>query len=96
MQRTEEKQHGMIRGTVWLVAAMVSASAMMSPVAAQSAAPPAEAGGTVARFNFDPAHTHLGFSVRHMMVTNVRGKFREFDTAMSCSTVPTRLAPWSI
>lgn len=31
------------------------------------------------RFDLDPAHTHIGFSVRHMMVTNVRGRFNRFS-----------------
>ncbi len=30
------------------------------------------------RFDVDPAHTTLGFSAKHMMVTTVRGQFREF------------------
>ena len=31
------------------------------------------------RYVIDKAHTHVGFTVRHMMVTNVRGKFNKFD-----------------
>lgn len=31
------------------------------------------------RYVLDTSHTHLGFTVRHMMVTNVRGKFKEFS-----------------
>lgn len=31
------------------------------------------------QYVIDKAHTYVGFSVRHMMVTNVRGKFNEFD-----------------
>jgi polyisoprenoid-binding protein YceI len=30
---------------------------------------------TAARYTVDPAHTSVGFSVRHMMITNVRGSF---------------------
>jgi polyisoprenoid-binding protein YceI len=29
-------------------------------------------------YEIDPAHTHIGFSVRHMVVTNVKGKFSQF------------------
>jgi polyisoprenoid-binding protein YceI len=29
-------------------------------------------------WNLDPVHTHIGFSVKHMMVTTVRGQFREY------------------
>ncbi len=30
-------------------------------------------------WSLDPAHSEVGFSVKHMMVTNVRGKFTKFD-----------------
>ena len=30
-------------------------------------------------YTMDPAHSSMGFSVRHMMITNVRGGFREFS-----------------
>lgn len=29
-------------------------------------------------WNLDHVHTHIGFSVKHMMVTTVRGQFREY------------------
>lgn len=29
-------------------------------------------------WQLDPVHTHVGFSVKHMMVTTVRGQFRNF------------------
>jgi len=32
---------------------------------------------------FDPAHTSVNFSVKHMMVTTVRGQFRQFDGALN-------------
>ncbi len=31
------------------------------------------------KFRFDAGHSNIGFSVRHMMVTNVRGRFTEYD-----------------
>lgn len=31
-----------------------------------------------ARWTIDPAHSSVGFSVRHMMITNVRGEFQKF------------------
>lgn len=31
------------------------------------------------RWAIDPVHTEIGFSVRHMMVSKVRGKFTEFS-----------------
>lgn len=30
------------------------------------------------RWNVDPVHSHVGFSVRHMMVTTVKGSFTSF------------------
>jgi polyisoprenoid-binding protein YceI len=33
----------------------------------------------VDRYVIDKAHTYIGFTVRHMMVTNVKGKFNRFD-----------------
>lgn len=29
-------------------------------------------------WNFDPAHTSIGFSVRHMVISNVEGTFRDY------------------
>jgi polyisoprenoid-binding protein YceI len=34
---------------------------------------------TAARFAVDPSHTTVGFSVRHMMITNVRGRFGKVE-----------------
>ena len=33
-------------------------------------------------WNLDPVHTHIGFSVKHMMVTTVRGQFRAYRGAV--------------
>src|SRR5205085_1090067 len=30
-------------------------------------------------YNIDPAHSHVGFSVAHMVINNVKGKFNEFS-----------------
>lgn len=30
-------------------------------------------------WTFDPAHSELLFKVKHLMITNVKGEFREFD-----------------
>jgi polyisoprenoid-binding protein YceI len=29
-------------------------------------------------WQIDPLHTHVGFSIKHMMVSNVRGQFKEY------------------
>lgn len=36
-------------------------------------------GLTAGNWNIDPAHSTVGFSVRHMMVSKVRGTFKEFS-----------------
>ena len=33
----------------------------------------------MARFQLDPAHTHIGFTAKHMMVTTVRGSFSDWS-----------------
>lgn len=40
-------------------------------------------GLTPGTWNIDPAHSALGFQVRHMMVSKVRGKFDEFDATLT-------------
>lgn len=39
----------------------------------------AEVGIPTGTWTIDPAHTKVGFSVKHMGVTTVRGEFREFE-----------------
>lgn len=34
---------------------------------------------TKTKWNLDPAHSELGFKVKHMMITNVSGSFGKFD-----------------
>ena len=36
-------------------------------------------GYVAGRWNVDPLHSEVGFSVRHMMVSKVRGKFTSYD-----------------
>src|SRR5215204_458077 len=31
------------------------------------------------KWNLDPSHSHIGFKVKHLMVTNVRGEFKEYN-----------------
>ena len=33
-------------------------------------------------YNIDPAHTSIGFSVRHLGLNNVKGQFKEFAGAI--------------
>ena len=30
-------------------------------------------------YNLDSAHTNVGFSVKHLMITNVKGDFKKYD-----------------
>lgn len=42
-------------------------------------AQPASSGGAMERFEIDASHSHVGFSVRHLAITNVRGNFQRFS-----------------
>lgn len=39
-------------------------------------------------FDLDPAHTRIGFSARHMMVSKVRGRFAEFTGSITVADDP--------
>jgi polyisoprenoid-binding protein YceI len=39
-------------------------------------------------FDLDPAHTRIGFSARHMMVSKVRGRFAEFTGSITIADDP--------
>ena len=39
-------------------------------------------------WNLDPTHTHIGFTVRHMMVAKVRGSFNDFTAEISIGEDP--------
>ena len=38
---------------------------------------------TKTKWVLDPSHSELAFKVRHMMITNVKGEFRNFDAAFT-------------
>jgi polyisoprenoid-binding protein YceI len=42
-----------------------------------AAAAPALGLAQASTWNLDPAHTHASFTIRHMVITNVRGEFRK-------------------
>jgi polyisoprenoid-binding protein YceI len=39
-------------------------------------------------FDLDPAHTRIGFSARHMMVSKVRGQFADFTGSITIAEEP--------
>ncbi|PRX98457.1 YceI family protein [Allonocardiopsis opalescens] len=41
-------------------------------------------------WKIDPTHSEIGFTVRHMMVSKVRGRFREFDATLVVAEDPTQ------
>jgi polyisoprenoid-binding protein YceI len=41
------------------------------------------------RWSLDPAHTEIGFVVRHMMVSKVRGHFEKYDATIVTAPNPT-------
>jgi polyisoprenoid-binding protein YceI len=43
-------------------------------------------------FDLDPAHTRIGFSARHMMVSKVRGRFAEFTGSITVADDPMQSA----
>jgi polyisoprenoid-binding protein YceI len=43
---------------------------------------------TPGTFDLDPAHTRIGFSARHMMVSKVRGRFAEFTGSITVADDP--------
>ena len=46
-------------------------------LAAAAVVAPALALGQATPWNIDPAHTHASFTVRHLMISNVRGEFQK-------------------
>jgi polyisoprenoid-binding protein YceI len=40
------------------------------------------------RWNVDPLHSEIGFSVKHMMVSKVRGKFAKYDVELVTAENP--------
>jgi polyisoprenoid-binding protein YceI len=34
------------------------------------------------KWTIDPAHTEIGFKVKHLMIANVRGSFKEYDASI--------------
>jgi polyisoprenoid-binding protein YceI len=35
-----------------------------------------------AKWSLDPAHSEIAFKVKHLMISNVKGEFREFDASI--------------
>ncbi|MFF7973557.1 YceI family protein [Streptomyces sp. NPDC007905] len=57
--------------------------ATAAPVAGGAAVPPDPAlGSLTGEWLIDPAHSRIGFSVRHAMVTTVRGAFTEYESRL--------------
>jgi polyisoprenoid-binding protein YceI len=44
---------------------------------------PSSARAQTATWEADPAHSHLGFSVRHMMISNVKGEFTRYTVKVN-------------
>lgn len=63
----------------------------MTETATQTAATRDFQGQTIpapGTFDLDPAHTRIGFSARHMMVSKVRGQFGEFTGSITIADEP--------
>ena len=37
----------------------------------------------MANLNLDPAHSGVNFSIQHLVVSNVKGRFNEFDVILT-------------
>src|SRR5258708_24753957 len=59
------------------------------PVTATSTETPI-AGYEAATWTIDPVHSEVGFSVRHMMVSKVRGRFNTFSGEIVTAEDPTK------
>lgn len=82
----EQKTTTVVPVTTTTAAAVVSAAATMTPSAMASAAmsaavaaKPATPALPAADYTIDVGHSQVGFSVRHMMVSNVKGSFKKFS-----------------
>jgi polyisoprenoid-binding protein YceI len=45
-------------------------------------------GYVAGKWQFDPAHSEIGFTIRHMMVSKVRGKFTEYTCSITTAENP--------
>lgn len=53
-----------------------------------SAAPVEVPGWVAGTWTIDPVHTHVGFVIKHMMVSKVRGRFKEFSGTIVTAANP--------
>ena len=44
-------------------------------------------------WTIDPAHSSVGFKIRHLMIANVRGQFSEFDGTVEAAEDAPRQLP---
>jgi polyisoprenoid-binding protein YceI len=58
---------------------LISSEAFANEFAARSADNKPPAAADAGTYEIDPAHTTIGFSVRHLAINNVPGRFREFN-----------------
>jgi|SRR5271166_4676744 len=65
---------------------MLSGVITLTSVTTETAVPGYEA----ATWNIDPIHSEVGFSVRHMMVSKVRGRFTNFSGQIVTADDPTQ------
>lgn len=60
------------------IAALVLSLAATSTFAQAPAKAPATTPSNLTEWTIDPAHTHIGFTVPHMVVSEVEGKFKQW------------------
>ena len=37
---------------------------------------------TITKWGIDPVHSEIGFKIKHLMITNIKGVFKEFDASI--------------
>ncbi len=64
---------------IFLVGISVCLLALAAPVFAASEASVASVASTASTYQIDPAHSSIGFSVKHLMVSTTPGNFTDFS-----------------
>ena len=43
------------------------------------------------KWNLDPSHSEITFKVRHMMISNVKGEFKNFSIDLESQTMNSKM-----
>jgi polyisoprenoid-binding protein YceI len=62
---------------------VVDPSLPNSPTTSQTAPPAHPTTDMITTYRIDPSHSYIGFSIRHMMITNVHGEFERIGGVLT-------------